>query len=144
MQKLHYSLEIDASREKVWSALWDDAAFRDWSSVFAEGSHYRITDWKEGSKIQFLDPKANAGMSSIIGKLVPNEFISLKHMTEIRDGKEQPPPHWSGMVENYTLKQDGRETTLLVDMDAPDEFRAMFEDRFPKALARIKELAEGK
>jgi uncharacterized protein YndB with AHSA1/START domain len=144
MQKLHFSIEINAPREKVWSVLWDDAGFRDWSSVFAEGSHYVINDWKEGSKIQFIDPKANAGMSSMIDKLVPNEFISFKHMTEIKDGKEQPPPHWSGMIENYTLKEDGGATTLVVEMDAPDEFKAMFEDNFPKALARVKKLAEGK
>ena len=144
MEQLHFAIEINAPREKVWSVLWDDAGFRDWSSVFAEGSHFVITDWKEGIKIQFIDPKANAGMSSIIDKLVPNEFLSFKHMTEIKDGKEQPPPHWSGMIENYTLKEDGGATTLVVDMDAPNEFKAMFEDKFPKALARVKELAEGK
>ena len=144
MQKLHFSIEINAPREKVWSALWDDAAFRNWSSVFAEGSHYVISDWTEGRKIQFIDPKANAGMSSMIDKLVPNEFISFVHMTEIKDGKEQPPPHWSGMIENYTLKENGGATTLVVDMDAPDELIAMFQDKFPIALARVKELAEGR
>ncbi len=98
MEQLHFAIEINAPREKVWSVLWDDA----------------------------------------------NEFLSFKHMTEIKDGKEQPPPHWSGMIENYTLKEDGGATTLVVDMDAPNEFKAMFEDKFPKALARVKELAEGK
>ncbi len=143
MQKLHFSLEIKAPREKVWKVLWDDATFRDWTSVFAEGS-YAVSDWKEGSRIQFLDPNNNAGMSSVIEKLVPNEFMSFKHLTEIKDGKEQPSPEWSGALENYTLKEQGGGTVLTVDLDAADEYKDMFEDKFPKALQRVKELSEKK
>ena len=81
MQKLHFSIEIEAPREKVWNVLWDDTAFRDWTSVFAEGSSYAVSDWKEGGRIQFLDPTNNAGISSVIEKLVPHEFMSFKHLT---------------------------------------------------------------
>src|SRR4029453_5675405 len=114
MNKLDFSIQIQASREKVWSALWDDASFRDWTSVLAEGSH-AVSDWKEGSKIQFIDPNANAGMSARIEKLVPNEFMLFRHITEIKDGKEQPPPTWSGMVESYTLSEKNGTTKLVVE-----------------------------
>lgn len=141
MQKLTFSVDINAPREKVWEVLWDDATFTDWTSVFAEGS-YAVSDWQEGSKIQFIDPKSGSGMSSIIVKKVPNEFMSFKHLTELENGKEMPPKEWSGAMENYTLKENGGVTTLTVDMDAMDEYKSMFEDRFPKALARLKELSE--
>jgi uncharacterized protein YndB with AHSA1/START domain len=141
LNKLHYTVDIAASREKVWRVLWDDASFRDWSSVFAEGS-YAVSDWKEGSTVQFIDPGSNAGMSSVIERTRPNEFISFRHEAEIKDGKVQPPADWAGAHEDYTLTSRNGGTTLTIDLDAADEHRKMFEEKFPKALKRIKELAE--
>ncbi|MBI2019869.1 SRPBCC domain-containing protein [Candidatus Daviesbacteria bacterium] len=141
MQKLSFSIEINAPAEKVWNILWEDATFTDWTSVFAEGS-YAVSDWKEGSKIQFIDPNENAGMSSVIEKLVPNQFMSFRHITEIKDGQEQPPKEWSGAHENYTLEENEGITKLTVDLDTIDEYKEMFEDKFPKALERVKALSE--
>ncbi|AHE68160.1 hypothetical protein Loa_02623 [Legionella oakridgensis ATCC 33761 = DSM 21215] len=67
METLHFSININASKEKVWKILWGDKTFTDWTSVFAEGS-YAVSDWMEGSRIQFIDPKSNHGMSSVIEK----------------------------------------------------------------------------
>jgi uncharacterized protein YndB with AHSA1/START domain len=136
----HYSVDIDAPRQRVWEVLWDDRTYRDWTSAFMEGSH-AVSDWKEGSKIQFLDPNGN-GMSGIIEKKMPNERMTFRHLAEIKDGKEQPAsPSWSGAVEDYTLKDNGKGTTLIVDVDTADEYKEMFEKAFPKALQRVKELA---
>ena len=141
LSKLHYAIDIDAPRDKVWRVLWDDASFRDWSSVFAEGS-YAVSDWKEGSTVQFIDPGSHSGMQGVIETLRPSEFISFRHEAEIKDGKVQPPAAWSGAHENYTLTSSNGRTTLKVDLDAADEHREMFEDKFPKALQRIKTLSE--
>lgn len=138
---LHFEIDIAAPREKVWRVLWDDASFRDWSSVFAEGS-YAVSDWNEGGQIQFIDPSSGSGMSSVIEKKRPGEFISFRHEAEIKDGKVQPPAEWSGAHENYTLTVKGGKTIVTVDLDAPDEYRQMFEDKFPQALQRVKTLAE--
>lgn len=139
--RLHFSVEIAAPREKVWRVLWDDASFRDWSSVFAEGS-YAVSDWNEGSTVQFIDPSTGSGMSSVIEKKRPPEFMSFRHEAEIKDGKVQPPAEWSGAHENYALTSNNGRTTLSVDLDAPDEYRRMFEDKFPQALQRVKQLSE--
>jgi hypothetical protein len=141
MQRLHFSIRIEAPRERVWAVLWQDATYRDWTSVFAEGS-YAVSDWNEGSSIQFLDPKSGGGMSAVIVKKRPNELMSFKHVAEIRDGREQPPAEWSGALETYTLDDTDGATTLTVDLDAAEEYREMFEDKFPKALQRVKTLAE--
>ena len=60
MENRNFSVDIKASREKVWNALWgDDSAYRKWSSAFTEGS-YAVTDnWKEGTKVLFPDPKGS-------------------------------------------------------------------------------------
>jgi hypothetical protein len=81
-------------------------------------------------------------MQGVIEKSRPGEFISFRHEAEIKDGKLQPPAAWSGAHENYTLTNNNGRTTLKVDLDAADEHREMFEDKFPKALQRIKTLSE--
>jgi uncharacterized protein YndB with AHSA1/START domain len=138
--RLHYTVDIDAPRDRVWAVLWDDKTYRDWTSAFNEGSH-AVSDWKEGSKIQFLDP-SGSGMASIIEKKVPNERMTFRHIAEIKEGKEYPAPSsWANAREEYALKDNGRGTTLTVDADAADEFKETFEKAFPKALQRLKELA---
>ena len=141
LTRLHFSIDIAAPRDKVWKVLWDDATYRDWTSVFAEGS-YAVSDWNEGSTIQFIDPSSGNGMQAIIEKKRPGEFMSFRHEAEIKDGQVQRPAEWSGAHENYTLTtKDGR-TTLTVDLDVTDEYLQMFEDKFPQALQRVKKLSE--
>ena len=142
MKQLHYEIDIHAPRMKVWDVLWDDKSYRDWSSAFAKGS-YAVSDWNEGSTVQFIDPASNAGMSAIIEKKMPGEFMCFKHVAEIRDGKERPYPAGAHGREKYTLKDEHGVTRLDVDLDASDEYQTAFDDMFPKALRRVRELAEG-
>jgi uncharacterized protein YndB with AHSA1/START domain len=142
MEQLHYTTDVDAPRSRVWKVLWDDASYRDWTSVFAEGS-YAVSDWQEGSRIQFIDPTSNAGMVAIIETRTPNEHMCFRHIAELRDGREHPFPESGVGRERYTLTETDGGTRLRVDLDAPAEYRQMFDDKFPKALRRVKELSEG-
>ena len=141
MKRLRFSIDINAPREKVWTVLWEDASYREWTSVFAEGS-YAVSDWKEGSKVQFLDPNGNNGMAAVIEKKRANEFMSFRHLAEIKNGVEQPPAEWSGAHENYTLTPTNGGTTLTVDVDTAEAHAEMFADKFPQALGKVKALAE--
>src|SRR4051794_34232958 len=58
MKKEKFSINIKASAKKVWQVLWSDATYRQWTSAFSEGS-YAVSDWKQGSKIQFLSPNGD-------------------------------------------------------------------------------------
>jgi uncharacterized protein YndB with AHSA1/START domain len=142
MNQLHYDTHIKAPRATVWKVLWDDASYREWTKVFADGS-YAVSDWNEGSRIQFIDPASNDGMSAIIEKKVPNEYMCFRHVAEIRNGKEEPYPESQVGRERYTLTATaGDGTQLRVDLDAPEQYQAVFDDKFPKALERVKELSE--
>src|SRR6476620_9267221 len=104
MEKMHFNLHINAPKEKVWSTLWEDASYRDWTSAFMEGS-YAVTDnWKEGTKVLFLDPKGS-GMVSIVAENRPYEYMSFKHLGEVIDGVADTTTYkvtqWSGAFENY-------------------------------------------
>jgi hypothetical protein len=59
----------------------------------------------------------------------------------VEDGKEKE-TEWAGALENYTFKDIGGKTEVLVDMDSNEEFEEMFQDIWPKALQKLKELAE--
>ena len=145
MKKLTFSIQIDASRERVWDALWIDQNYRAWTSVFHPGSHAE-SDWKEGSKILFLGGDERSGMVSRIASLIPNEFMSFQHLGEIKNGVEDydspAVKAWNGAHENYTLQEKSGGTELSVELDADDSFADYFQDKFPKALEKVKELAE--
>lgn len=144
MEKISFTETINAPASKVWDVLWADATYRQWTSPFSEGS-YAVTDWKEGSKVQFLAPGGN-GMYSMIEVNKPNEYMSIKHLGEIKDGKEMPPDEktqqWSGAHENYRLTEKNGITELQVELDAVPEFAGFFNEAFPKAFKIVKKLAE--
>ena len=144
MEKLQFTKTIDAPKEKVWSTLWDDETYRKWTSAFSPTS-YAESDWKEGSKILFLDGQGS-GMVSKIETLRPNEFMSFKHLGEVKNGVEDTESdavkQWTGGMENYTLREVDGKTELVVDMDMHEDFKEMFMGMFPKALDQVKALAE--
>ncbi|OJW81103.1 MAG: ATPase [Bacteroidetes bacterium 46-16] len=144
MERKEFTTVINAPREKVWDILWNDATYREWTAVFTEGSH-AITDWQKGSKVLFLDGNNN-GMVSQIAENIPNEYMSIKHLGEVKGGVEdtmsQQVKQWAGSTENYTLKVSGEGTELTVDMAIPPEQMDYFTGVFPKALAKVKAIAE--
>ncbi|MEI9944422.1 MAG: SRPBCC domain-containing protein [Chitinophagaceae bacterium] len=147
MEKLHFSININAPKEKVWQTLWNDATYRKWTSAFGEGSHAKTDNWKEGSKVLFLGSE-DSGMVSTVAANKPNEFMSFKHLGEIHNGVEDTTSDkvkaWAGSTENYTLKDTNGKTELLIDMDITEEFKDMFTKMWPNALKNVKELAETK
>ena len=139
MATVDLSITIHAPKEKVWELLWSDAGYRQWTSVFSEGS-YAESDWEQGSKIRSLSPDGN-GMYGIIQKKVPFEQMVFEHRGEIKNGVEEP-KEWAGATERYRLQEKDEVTQLSVSMDATDEFKEYFSATFPKALAIVKRLAE--
>jgi len=144
MERKSFSISVNASREKMWDILWSDSSYRQWTSVFAEGSRAE-TDWKKGSKVLFLDGKGE-GMVSKIVENIPNEYLSIEHLGEVKNGIEdttsEKVKQWAGAMENYTLKEINGKTELNVDMDIAEEYKDYFLTTWPKALEKIKELAE--
>ena len=144
METLHYTNQIKASASKVWNTLFDPENYKKWTSAFTAGSH-AVTDWKEGSKILFLDGKG-MGMIAKIEKLVPEKFMSFQMQGEIMNGVEDLTSDrvksYAGGHENYVLEEENGITTLRVDIDVTEEYREMMEGMWPGAMAKIKELSE--
>lgn len=145
MEKIRFSTMIDARPARVWQILWDDETYRIWTGVFSKDGSYAVSDWNEGSKILFLTDKKQ-GMFSMIEKKIPNEFISFKHLGNIKNGEEVPfgsgMEEWANSVESYLLKEIGGKTELTAEMDSVEAMKGFFMEKFPAALAKVKELSE--
>ena len=144
MTRLTYSTTIQAPRDVVWRTMLEDETYRAWTSAFQEGS-YAVTDWKQGSKALFLAPDGS-GMVSRVAEHRPNEFLSLEHVGIVKEGVEDTESEevrkWAGARENYTLTDERGNVSLRVDMDTTEEHKKFFEDVWPKALAKLKDLSE--
>ena len=144
MQKIHHAIDIDAPVEKVWDTMLGDDTYREWTSVFSPTSTVE-TDWSEGSKILFLDGKGS-GMVSRIARKIDNEFMSFKHLGEVHNGIEdlssEQVSAWSGAMENYSLKDIGGKTELIIETDVTDDFKDYMMDTWPKALQKVKAIVE--
>ena len=144
MKKQNYNTTINAPKEKVWELLWGQTSYPEWTAAFAEGSSVE-TDWQEGSKAIFGDGKGD-GMIARIAKRTENEFLSIEHLgmllkgEEIMDGPKVD--SWKGAHENYTLSETNGITTLNVDMDVTDDMQEYFNKTWPKALEKLKAMAE--
>lgn len=144
MEKLKFKITIDASREKVWDVLWNDDTYSIWTEPFSPGSKAE-TDWQEGSKILFLDA-SDRGMVSRVKENRPNEYMGIEHLGYYNKGVEDfdspEVKSWAGSTENYTLLTIDGKTELTVDSDISPDHKEMFEKIWPKALDKVKELAE--
>ncbi len=141
INRLEFSIDIKAEKTTIWNALWNQSSYREWASVFFEGS-YAVTDnWKEGSKVHFLAPH-QSGIYSIIEKHIPNNIIQFKHIGNVVGGKEQPiddeTKNWSGTTEIYKLTEEKDHNTLVVEIDVLNEHLEFMTKTFPKALEKLK------
>lgn len=148
MDRLKFTMVIDAPKEKVWRTMLDEDTYRVWTEVFMPGSHY-IGEWSKGSKILFLAPGEKGELSGMVSRIKENrpyEYISIEHLGVVQDGKEdtssEAVKQWAGALENYTFKEKDGRTELRVDLDSAEEYQEMFQDIWPKALQKLKELAE--
>ncbi|GAA4277580.1 hypothetical protein [Aquimarina mytili] len=141
INRLEFSIDIEAEKTTIWKALWNDSSYREWVSVFLEGSYAITDDWEEGSKVHFLGPD-KSGIYSIIETHIPNQTIKFKHIGTIVNGKEQPiddeTKKWSGATEIYTLSEGIDGITLSVEIDVLDEHLEFMIKTFPKALKKVK------
>jgi hypothetical protein len=149
MHKLHFSILINAPKERVWHTMLDDEPYREWTTAFNPGSYYK-GDWSKGSKMLFLGPDPETGqeggMVSRIAENKPYEFISIEHqglyLNGIEDTTSDEARKWAPAFENYTYRERDGGTEVLVDLDVAESVAEMFDQMWPAALQKLKELAE--
>ncbi len=142
MNKMQFSIEIQATKERVWETLWQDETFRQWAGIIDPGT-YMKGDLKEGNEIQFISSENGYGVTSLVEKVVVGEYLLLKHRADTQEkGEQEREKEWSGGEECYILHEKDGMTNLTVAFDVPLELEEYFTENYPKALAKVKALAE--
>jgi len=148
MERLQFSIQIQAPPERVWQTMLDDQPYRAWTEAFFPGSYYE-GDWSKGSKMRFLGPGEGGKTDGMVARVKENrrhEFISLEHYGIVQEGVEdttgEAAKGWAGAQENYTFKPSDIGTDVVVDVDVDDNFKQTFQDAWPRALQKLKQLAE--
>lgn len=144
MNQLQFSIDINTDRETVWRILWEDETFREWSGII-DPETYMKGELKEGHEVQFISAANGYGVTSLVAKLVENEYLLFKHQADTQNtGAEEREKEWTGGEESYSLSGNADTTILTVTFTVPPEQEKYFNDVFPKVIERIKELAEAK
>lgn len=148
MDKMRFSILINAPIEKVWNTVISDADYRQWTEPFHPGSYF-VGDWSQGSKILFLGPGENGvvgGMVSRIKESKPFNFLSIEHLGIYHNGVEDTTSDdvklWAGACENYILEEKENGILFTAEMDSNEVMQEMFENTWPVALQKLKALAE--
>lgn len=140
---MQFSVEIQATKEKVWDTLWQDETLREWAGIIDPGTHM-VGELKEGNEVQFISGNGY-GVTTLVEKLIAGKLLLLRHRADTQDsGKQERKKEWTGGKESYSLTEKDRSTTLTATFDVPPELEKYFEDSYPKALERVKTLAEKK
>ena len=144
MKEMQFSVEISATKNRVWDTLWQDDTLREWASIIDPGT-YMVGDLKEGNEVQFLSSASGYGVTSFVEKLVAGEFVLFRHLADTQEGgNREREKEWTGGEESYSLAEKDGTTTLTVAFDVPPELEEEFKVSYPKALERVRELAERK
>jgi uncharacterized protein YndB with AHSA1/START domain len=145
MKTLLFTIYINATPNKVWASLWQPENYTEWTSHFTKGSYYKTDSFSEGSRIQLLTP-AGDGMFSILDKVDPPRFLAFRHLGMVMNFEEQPMDEtteaWTNAIESYLLEPVDEGVNLIVSVDTAEEYEPYMNEKFPVALAALKQIAE--
>ena len=145
MKKLEFKTEIAASPQKIWDTMLTPQTYKKWVEVSWPGSYYE-GNWKQGENVRFLSP-SGGGTVATIQELRPYEYLLANHVAVInRDGTEDRDSDvakgWIGTTESYTFTEKNGKTEVKVEINTNPDWEKMFNDGWPDALAKLKEISE--
>ncbi|MBK8981115.1 MAG: SRPBCC domain-containing protein [Ignavibacteria bacterium] len=143
--KLKYSISINAPAETVWEKMTGAETYKTWVNESWPGSYYE-GEWKEGTEIKFLSPNGGGTLAEL-RSCTPNKNVELHHTAVINpDGSEdrdsEMAKNWIGSLEKYSLNESDGKTELTVEMKTSPEWEKMFNEGWPAALNKLKEISE--
>jgi hypothetical protein len=151
MKKLQFSKKINAPVNKVYDlmlGLTNKKTYEQWTALFNPTSTYEGS-WYKGNKILFIgvDEKGEkGGIVSEIADNIPNKFVSIKHIGLLVAGKEitegAEVEKWTGGLENYFFDESNGISTVGVEVDTTEDFEDYMNEKYPKALDKLKEICE--
>ena len=148
MVKQIFQAKIKAAKKKVWQTMLDKPTYEKWTKAFSPNSTFD-GDWSEGSAMRFWDPGYGGGTKALVEKVEPFKLLRMRHVAMIvadssEDTESSEAKKLIGTLEQYRFSESKGVTLLTVDIEAHEDYTAMFADGWDKALEVLKELCEGK
>lgn len=145
MKNIQYEIHIKAPRQKVWETMIDPDTYKEWTNASWPDSYYE-GKWEKGEKIKFIS-KDGSGTLALIEECNPYDYIGAKHIAILQKGGKEDDESdiakgWIGTLESYTFKEENGETDLTATMVINHDWQKMFDDGFPGALKKLKEICE--
>ena len=76
----------------------------------------------------------------------PLEYVSIRHLGEIKDGAEDTTSEqvraWAPAYENYSFAETEDGTEVTVELETLSEYQQYLSETYPKALGILRELCE--
>jgi hypothetical protein len=148
MEKLHFKIDIKAPAAAVFDAVINKKKYEEWAAIFNPTSTFE-GGWNKGDKILFIGISKEGkreGMISKIKENIPYKQLSIQHVGLVMNGEEltEGPEidKWADFMEEYFLEEHDGSTVFSVSMDTNDDFKDYFAGIWPKALEKLKEVAE--
>lgn len=146
-RRIQFETVIAAPVEKVFQTMIEDASYREWTRPFCEGTYFE-GNWVEGERIRFLAPGGDAGMIAEMARVIPNEFISIRHLGMIENGVEDTTSEavraWAPAYENYSFETVPGGTLVRVDQDVAPQWDEYMQRTWPQALGKLKAICEAR
>jgi uncharacterized protein YndB with AHSA1/START domain len=148
MKKLEYKTEINAKPEKVWKTMLEKQTYDEWVAAGWPGATYD-GKWEKGARIRFLGADNQGGTIAEVTDLKKPEYIKAKHVAIILPGgsEDTNSPEakgWIGTTEDYYFTEKNGKTELKVEINTNPDWESMFNEGWPKALKKLKEICERK
>ena len=151
MKKLQFIVRINASVNTVFDSMLgisNKSTYEQWTALFNPTSTYE-GNWDMGSKMLFVGIDKQGKKEGMVSEIIENrlnQFISIRHFGLLKGGVEiiEGPEveNWVNGFENYTFEEKEQITTVTVDLDFSEDFSDYFNEHYPKALNKLKEICE--
>ncbi|MDR6196102.1 SRPBCC domain-containing protein [Siphonobacter sp. SORGH_AS_0500] len=148
MKTQQYKIDINASASRVYDLMLNQESYKLWTAEFGPTSDFDGS-WAKGAKIIFTaigEDGKKQGMVAKIRENIPATFVSIEHYGVLSEGEEvnEGPAveEWAGSLENYTFDEKDGVTTLTVDVDTTEKYIDYFNETWPRALKKLKDICE--
>lgn len=151
MKKLQFKISINAPVNKVYDLMLgisNKSTYEEWTALFNPTSSYE-GNWDKGSKILFVGVDEQGEKGGLVSKIVeniPNQFVSIEHYGLVHAGQETTEgpevEKWANGFENYSFEENDEATIVTVDLDTTEDFLNYMNEKYPKALDKLKEICE--
>jgi phage-related protein len=145
MEKLEFKISIAADKHKVWDTMLHPDTYKEWVAASWPDSFYK-GHWAENENISFIS-EDGSGTLAHIETFVPYKYILAKHIAVlnaggVEDTESEFAKNWIGISESYTFDSTGEGTELTINIETREEWKKMFNDGWPGALAKLKAICE--